>query len=181
VQLGHPTRASAIPLTQQQLVNLARQAGQQGLSCAPHLRRVSLSQVQDLLKDGKDLGRDASGNAILADVGPWLRDQFRAAFKACTCSLSMSAGAVQNNRLMSGRRSLHRAHRVLSQCPIMVQSADVKYIDPSYIIRTVPTISNDRIYCKILAHNAVHAAFGGYTGITVVSDQHIRLPAVTVQ
>jgi hypothetical protein len=37
---------------------------------------------QDLLKDGKDLGRDASGNAILADVGPWLRDQFRAAFKA---------------------------------------------------------------------------------------------------
>lgn len=50
-----------------------------------------------------------------------------------------------------------------------MQNADVKYIDPSYIIRTVPTISNDRIYCKILAHNAVHAAFGGYTGITVVS------------
>ena len=48
-----------------------------------------------------------------------------------------------------------------------LQGADVKYIDPSYIIRTVPTISNDRIYCKILAHNAVHAAFAGYTGITV--------------
>jgi hypothetical protein len=39
---------------------------------------------QDLLKGGQDLGRDASGNAILADVGPWLRDQFRGAFKAST-------------------------------------------------------------------------------------------------
>lgn len=62
---------------------------------------------------------------------------------------------------------------------LMLQSADVKYIDPSYIIRTVPTISNDRIYCKILAHNAVHAAFGGYTGITVVSTQNDQLHAVT--
>lgn len=42
---------------------------------------------QDLLKDGKDLGRDASGNAILADVGPWLRDQFRGAFKASSVVL----------------------------------------------------------------------------------------------
>jgi 6-phosphofructokinase 1 len=60
----------------------------------------------------------------------------------------------------------------------ILQSADVKYIDPSYIIRTVPTISNDRIYCKILAHNAVHAAFGGYTGITVVSSQNDQIHAV---
>lgn len=48
-----------------------------------------------------------------------------------------------------------------------MQGADVKYIDPSYIIRTSPTISNDRIYCKVLAHNAVHAAFAGYTGVMV--------------
>jgi 6-phosphofructokinase len=29
------------------------------------------------------------------------------------------------------------------------------------MIRAIPTTSNDRIYCKILAHNAVHAAFAG--------------------
>lgn len=57
----------------------------------------------------------------------------------------------------------------------VLQGADVKYIDPSYIIRTVPTISNDRIYCKILAHNAVHAAFAGYTGITVVCFLELAL------
>jgi hypothetical protein len=27
--------------------------------------------------------------------------------------------------------------------------ADIKYIDPSYIIRSIPTTSNDRIYCKV--------------------------------
>jgi len=29
-----------------------------------------------------------------------------------------------------------------------LKDADVKYIDPSYMIRSVPTISADRIYCK---------------------------------
>jgi len=36
-----------------------------------------------------------------------------------------------------------------------------------YQIRSIPTISGDRIYCKVLAHNAVHAAFAGYTGVTM--------------
>ncbi|KAF6260633.1 phosphofructokinase family protein [Scenedesmus sp. NREL 46B-D3] len=58
------------------------------------------------------------------------------------------------------------------------KEADIKYIDPSYIIRSIPTTSNDRIYCKILAHNAVHAAFAGYTGITVglVNTHYVYLP-----
>lgn len=30
----------------------------------------------------------------------------------------------------------------------VLKDADVKYIDPSYMIRSVPTISADRIYCK---------------------------------
>lgn len=42
--------------------------------------------------------------------------------------------------------------------------ADVKYIDPTYMIRAIATTSPDRVYCKVLAHNAVHAAFGGFTG-----------------
>ena len=56
--------------------------------------------------------------------------------------------------------------------------ADVKYIDPSYIIRSIPTTSNDRIYCKVLAHNAVHAAFAGYTGVTtgLVNTHYVYLP-----
>lgn len=47
------------------------------------------------------------------------------------------------------------------------EDADIKYIDPSYIIRSIPPTSQDRVYCKMLAHSAVHAAFAGYTGVTV--------------
>lgn len=38
---------------------------------------------------------------------------------------------------------------------------DVKYIDPSYMIRSIPTITTDRIYCKVLGQGAVHGAFAG--------------------
>lgn len=38
--------------------------------------------------------------------------------------------------------------------------------------------SGDRIYCKILAHNAVHGAFAGYTGVSVglVNTHYVYLP-----
>ncbi|CAD7699284.1 unnamed protein product [Ostreobium quekettii] len=62
------------------------------------------------------------------------------------------------------------------------KGADVKYIDPTYMIRAIPCASTDRIYCKILAHNAVHAAFAGYTGITVglVNTHYVYLPIPVV-
>jgi hypothetical protein len=48
----------------------------------------------------------------------------------------------------------------------------------SYQIRSIPTISGDRIYCKVLAHNAVHAAFAGYTGVTTgLVNTHVRRAA----
>jgi 6-phosphofructokinase 1 len=62
------------------------------------------------------------------------------------------------------------------------KEADMKYIDPSYLIRSIPTTSNDRIYCKVLAHNAVHGAFAGFTGITVglVNTHYVYLPIPVV-
>ncbi|EIE26511.1 phosphofructokinase family protein [Coccomyxa subellipsoidea C-169] len=62
------------------------------------------------------------------------------------------------------------------------KEADIKYIEPSYMIRSTPTISSDRIYCKVLAHNAVHAAFAGYTGVTVglVNTHYVYLPIPVV-
>jgi len=41
------------------------------------------------------------------------------------------------------------------------------YIDPSYIIRSVPIRPNDHIYCARLARDAVHTAMRGYTGVCV--------------
>mmetsp|Transcript_72648 Transcript_72648/g.201457 ORF Transcript_72648/g.201457 Transcript_72648/m.201457 type:complete len:188 (+) Transcript_72648:2-565(+) len=41
------------------------------------------------------------------------------------------------------------------------------YIDPSYIIRSVPIRPNDHIYCARLSRDAVHTAMRGYTGVCV--------------
>ena len=40
---------------------------------------------------------------------------------------------------------------------------NLKYIDPSYQIRSVPANPHDSVYCVRLAHNAVHAALSGRT------------------
>jgi 6-phosphofructokinase 1 len=43
----------------------------------------------------------------------------------------------------------------------------LKYIDPSYLIRSVPASSDDRVFCGFLGHHAVHAGMSGRTGMLV--------------
>ena len=45
--------------------------------------------------------------------------------------------------------------------------ANIKYIDPSYMVRSVPANAHDSIYCIQLAQNAVHAGMAGKTGVIV--------------
>ena len=49
----------------------------------------------------------------------------------------------------------------------------LKYIDPSYIIRSVPANTNDRIYCGFLGQNAVHAGMAGKTDLLIGRAHHI--------
>ena len=44
---------------------------------------------------------------------------------------------------------------------------NLKYIDPSYIIRSVPANAQDNVYCSQLAQHAVHAAMAGKTGLLI--------------
>lgn len=46
-------------------------------------------------------------------------------------------------------------------------SHTVKYIDPSYIVRSVPADSGDGVYCGLLGAHSVHAAMSGRTGCMV--------------
>jgi 6-phosphofructokinase 1 len=43
----------------------------------------------------------------------------------------------------------------------------IKYIDPSYIIRSAPANANDSKFCNLLAQNAVHAAMAGKTDFVI--------------
>jgi len=47
------------------------------------------------------------------------------------------------------------------------EGATVKYIDPSYMIRSVPANATDTLYCMQLGQNAVHGTMAGYTGFSV--------------
>jgi 6-phosphofructokinase 1 len=49
---------------------------------------------------------------------------------------------------------------------------------PADLIRSIPATSDDRVYCKMLAHGALHAAFAGYTAVTVgqVNTHVVFLP-----
>jgi 6-phosphofructokinase 1 len=60
---------------------------------------------------------------------------------------------------------------------------NLKYIDPSYTLRSVPASASDSIYCGALGQYAVHAGMAGKTGMLVglLKDEfvHLPLPAVT--
>ncbi|MDY6793285.1 MAG: ATP-dependent 6-phosphofructokinase [Thermodesulfobacteriota bacterium] len=43
----------------------------------------------------------------------------------------------------------------------------LKYIDPSYIIRSLPANANDSVFCGFLGRDAVHAAMAGKTKLIV--------------
>jgi 6-phosphofructokinase 1 len=80
-------------------------------------------------KSGK---KDESGNAVLGDIGLFLKEKIKQHFKEHT--------------------SIY---------------VNIKYIDPSYMVRSVPANAHDSIYCMQLAQNAVHAGMAGKTGIIV--------------
>jgi 6-phosphofructokinase 1 len=44
---------------------------------------------------------------------------------------------------------------------------NLKYIDPSYVIRSVPANAQDEIFCMRLAQHAVHAGMAGKTGVVI--------------
>jgi 6-phosphofructokinase 1 len=59
----------------------------------------------------------------------------------------------------------------------------LKYIDPSYHIRSVPASSTDSVYCWNMARNAVHAAMAGNTEVLIGRWHgrfvHVPMPLAT--
>jgi 6-phosphofructokinase 1 len=57
----------------------------------------------------------------------------------------------------------------------------MKYLDPSYYIRSVPANSRDRILSDQMARHAVHAAMAGKTDMLIghIHNQFIHVPIPT--
>jgi len=54
----------------------------------------------------------------------------------------------------------------------------VRYIDPSYIVRSVPANVDDRLYCANLGQNGVHAAIAGKTALMIShwNGRYVHVP-----
>jgi 6-phosphofructokinase 1 len=64
-------------------------------------------------------------------------------------------------------------------------SATVKYIDPSYILRSIPANCEDALLCDQMARNAAHAGMAGKTEMLIGYRYdvfiHVPIPLVTSQ
>jgi 6-phosphofructokinase 1 len=69
------------------------------------------------------------------------------------------AGAADIGTWMRDRITAHLKSRGVS--------ASVKYIDPSYMVRSVRANASDAIFCDSLARHAVHAAMAGFSDVLV--------------
>jgi 6-phosphofructokinase 1 len=60
---------------------------------------------------------------------------------------------------------------------------NIKYFDPSYMIRSLPAYGTDAVFCLMLAQNAVHAAMSGRTDMVVGHWHdhftHVPIPLAT--
>lgn len=114
-----------------------------------HALIVAAEGAGQHLLQATDERRDASGNVLHQDIGPFLREKI----------IQYLAG---------------RGLRV-----------ELKYLDPSYHIRSVPANAYDRYLSDQMARHAVHAAMAGKTGMLVGFEHnqfiHVPIPAVVSQ
>ena len=109
-----------------------------------HAVIVTAEGVGQEFFDPATLGKDASGNPALGDIGTFLRDRIKTHFKSADYPVTL------------------------------------KYIDPSYLIRSAAANATDQIYCDRLARAAVHAAMAGKGGL-LIGSWHGRMTHVPMR
>lgn len=79
-----------------------------------------------------------------------------------------------------GDFGMYLRQRILDDFAGAGAEVNLKYIDPSYLIRSVPANPYDSVYCLRLAQTAVHAAMAGRTELVVGSWRgrfvHVPIP-----
>ncbi len=94
-----------------------------------------------------------------------------------------SMGSDPSGNIKLGDIGLYLKKEITNYFKSINYEINLKYIDPSYIIRSVPANPNDSAFCGFLAQNAVHAAMAGKTNMIVgVWNNmfvHLPIPLVT--
>ncbi|KAF9626138.1 hypothetical protein IFM89_031265 [Coptis chinensis] len=92
--------------------------------------------------------------------------------------LETSNATDASGNIILGDIGVHIQQKIKSHFKGIGVHADVKYIDPTYMIRAIRANASDAILCTVLGQNAVHGAFAGYSGITVgiCNTHYVYLP-----
>ena len=88
-----------------------------------------------------------------------------------------ASGNVQHNDI-----GLLLKDRIADHFKLKDKRVVIKYIDPSYIIRSAPANASDSVFCNMLAYQALHGAMAGKTCfvVGVVNGQYVYLPIEAV-
>ncbi len=79
-----------------------------------------------------------------------------------------------------GDIGVHLRDEIKSYFKKIGMEVNLKYIDPSYTIRSMPANPHDSVFCLLLGHNAVHAGMTGRTDLLVSNWRrefaHVPIP-----
>lgn len=84
---------------------------------------------------------------------------------------------ASGNKIL-GDIGLFLKKRIVEHFQSIGYPVNLKYIDPSYIIRSSVAIPTDSLYCSRLGTNAVHAAMAGKTKtlISLLNNHYVHVP-----
>jgi len=74
-------------------------------------------------------------------------------------------------------------NEIVRYCKSKDMDVTLKFIDPTYMIRTLPSNAFDTQICAELATNAVHGAMAGFTGFTsaLVNGKNVYIPLEVIK
>lgn len=161
-------------------------------TCAAHAEAASARNGIGLVKlMGRDSGFIAAFSALvdnevnfcLIPEAPFTLDGFLSALKKRLAQsghavIVVAEGAGQELFGATGERDasgnvkygdigIFLRDRIKEQFKRIGMEINLKYIDPSYMIRSQQANPHDSAFCLLLGHNAVHAGMAGRTGMIV--------------
>ncbi len=126
-------------------------------------------------------------NGLLAALEARLTDRGHAVIVAAEGAGQKFFGDAQTERDASGNIKLKDIGGYLKEAIKSYFDANgidisIKYIDPSYMIRSLPANANDRVFCNFLGRNAVHAGMAGKTNLLIGhwNNNFVHVPMKTV-
>ncbi len=84
-----------------------------------------------------------------------------------------ASGNIRLNDIGPFLKDAIKTHFAAKQIPL-----NIKYIDPSYMIRSLPANANDSVFCGFLGRDAVHAGMAGKTKLVIGhwNNHFVHLP-----